>query len=458
MFPPLPMTRRDSLRLGLMGLSLPALMQHRALARSAASPSRGNTGHAGRAKSCILLFCWGGPSQLETFDLKPDAPAEIRGDFKPIATSVPGIQIGEHLPLLAKQAHRLAIVRSMHHNQNVHMKGACFMLTGQTPPEPFVVNSANWPTLGSMVSYLKPGNPALPRNVAMPYRMDDAERLFFAGQHAGFLGPAYQPFIYTPNSDVLYKGQKPPERVVSLPMTPAVSTDRLDDRRSLLAGLERKAPADTPAGYAYSKHFERAMNLLSDPKVRDAFNPDAEPDHVKERYSKHIAGRTMLTARRLVEAGVPLVTVVCGDQNAGSPAAWDTHGDNSNRLKNVLLPPLDRGASALLEDLAERGMLEETLVVIAGEFGRTPKPTGNGRDHWPGVFSVAFAGAGVRGGQVYGRSDKIAAFPADNPVTPADFIATILFALGIDPHAEMRDKLNRPVAACTGHPVAPLFS
>ena len=200
------------------------------------------------------------------------------------------------------------------------------------------------------------------------------------------------------------------------------------------------------------------MNLLSDPKVRDAFKPDVEPERVKERYSKHIAGRTLLTARRLVEAGVPLVTVVCGDQNAGSPASWDTHGSNSDRLKNVLLPPLDRGASALLEDLAERGMLDETLVVIAGEFGRTPKPTGNGRDHWPGVFSVAFAGGGVQGGQVYGRSDAIAAFPADNPVSPGDFIATILFALGIDPHAEMRDKLDRPVAASTGKPLDRLFS
>jgi hypothetical protein len=421
--------------------------------------SGGTSGHAGRAKSCILLFCWGGPSQLETFDLKPDAPAEIRGQFKPIATSVPGIAISEHLPLLARQAHRLAIVRSMHHNQNVHMKGACFMLTGHTPPEPFVVNTSNWPTLGSMVSYLKPGNPALPRNVALPYRMDDAERLFFAGQHAGFLGPGYQPFIYTPPCDLLYKGQKPPERVVSLPMEPVVSAERLNDRRALLTILEGTANAsgERPAGSAYGKHFERALNLLSDPKVRNAFNPDVEPERVKERYSKHIAGRNLLTARRLVEAGVPLVTVVCGDQNAGSPASWDTHGNNADRLKNVLLPPLDRGASALLEDLAERGMLEETLVVIAGEFGRTPKPTGDGRDHWPGVFSVAFAGGGVQGGQVYGRSDKIAAFPADNPVTPENFVATILFALGIDPQAEMRDRLDRPVAASTGQPVAQLF-
>jgi hypothetical protein len=448
------LTRRESLRLGLLGLSLPALWQQRALARSRAPQGRTL---APRAKSCILLFCWGGPSQLETFDLKPAAPAEVRGDFKPIATSVPGIQISEHLPLLAKQADRLAIVRSMHHDQNVHMKGACFMLTGQMPPEPFTVHAGNWPTLGSMVSYLKPGNPALPRNIAMPYRMDDAERLFFAGQHAGFLGPGYQPFIYTPPADVLYKGQKPPERVVSLPLEPAVVGERLDERRALLETLEEKA-STSPSGHAYRKHFERAMNLLSDPKVRDAFKPDVEPERVKERYSKHIAGRTLLTARRLVEAGVPLVTVVCGDQNAGSPASWDTHGSNSDRLKNVLLPPLDRGASALLEDLAERGMLDETLVVIAGEFGRTPKPTGNGRDHWPGVFSVAFAGGGVQGGQVYGRSDAIAAFPADNPVSPGDFIATILFALGIDPHAEMRDKLDRPVAASTGKPLERLFS
>jgi hypothetical protein len=311
-----------------------------------------------------------------------------------------------------------------------------------------------------MVSYLKPGNRALPRNITMPYRMDDADRLFFAGQHAGFLGPGYQPFIYTPKSDELYKGQKPPERIVALPMEPAVPTDRFTDRRALLdvLGAQLGVPAAGPAGSAYMKHYERALNLLGDPKVRDAFNPDAEPAAVRERYSKHIAGRTVLTARRLVEAGVPLVSVVCGDQNAGSPAAWDTHGDNSNRLKNVLLPPLDRAASALLDDLAERGMLDETLVVIAGEFGRTPKPTGNGRDHWPGVFSVVFAGGGIKGGQVYGRSDAIAAFPADNPVTPADFVATIFAALGIDPHAELRDKLDRPVAACTGAPVTQLFA
>jgi hypothetical protein len=338
------------------------------------------------------------------------------------------------------------------------MKGACFMLTGQTPPEPFVPSPTNWPTLGAMVGHLKPGPRSMPSNVQVPYRMDDADRIFFAGQHAGFLGAAHQPFLFRPPEAVLKEGQERTRPGLSLELVPVIGRDRLVERRHLLEAMSASGLDESAAVRSFGSHFDRAVDLLSSPQARQAFDPRREPMRVRERYGHHLTGRSILIARRLVEAGVPLVTVVCGGQNAGEPHAWDTHADNYTRLQNVLLPPLDQGASALLEDLAHRGMLDETLVVIAGEFGRTPQSqNGNGRDHWPGVFSVVLAGGGVQGGAVHGRSDRIAAFPVDSPVSPADFVATVLHSLGLDPRAELRDQFNRPVPASTGNPVLRLF-
>ncbi|MEI7683632.1 MAG: DUF1501 domain-containing protein [Planctomycetota bacterium] len=454
---PLNWTRREAIRAGSLGmLSLPAFLQQQAAANSTAvnPPRRG-------AKSCIMLFCWGGPSQLDTWDMKPDAPAEVRGPFRPIPTSVPGIQVCEHLPRLAREAHRYSIIRSMHHNRNVHMMGACFMLTGQTPPEPFVVSPRNWPTLGSMVAYLKPSSRSMPNNVQVPHRMDDAERIFFAGQHAGFLGTAYQPFLYHPPEIAMTQAAASEQNNLgsSLDLQPVIGRERLAERGRLLDRMRLGAGVEaSPAVQAFDTHFNKAVDLLSSSQARQAFDIDAVPVRDRERYGRNLTGQSILVSRRLVEAGVPLVTVICGAQNAGNRNAWDTHSENFDRLQNVLLPPLDQGASALLEDLAQRGMLDETLVVIAGEFGRTPTiNNAGGRDHWPNVFSVVMAGGGIRGGYVHGRSDRSAAFPADGIATPGDFVATVLQSLGLDPRAELRDQLGRPVSASTGQPVRSLF-
>jgi hypothetical protein len=445
--------------LGLFGLTLPELLRADAV-RAAQEPAAGADGGFGRAKACILLFCWGGPSQLETWDLKPDAPAETRSRFRPINTTVAGIQVGEHLPLLARHAHKMAIIRSMHHDQTAHAWGKYYMLTGHAPPVPFIVTSSNWPTLGSMVGLLKPGNPVFPTNVTMPCRMFDGT--FHPGQYAGFLGAEHQPFVYRPKTGIPYKGKSPDTGIAEMEPAGGMTTDRMSSRRSLLAALDLGGAhlSVSSAGRARDKYVDKAVGLLSDPRVRRAFDVENEPAKTLELYGNHVAGRSMLTARRLVESGVRLVSVICaaGDLNGSQGDNWDTHGNLVNRMKNDLLPPLDRGASALLADLSARGMLDDTLVVICGEFGRTPKPTGDGRDHWPGVYSTVLAGGGIAGGQVYGASDKLAAFPAVSPVGPADFVATIFHALGIPPHAELKDQLGRIIPACDGRAIREIFA
>jgi len=444
--------------LGLVGLTLPELMRAKAAASGSDGASAAPSG-LGRAKAVILLFCWGGPSQLETWDPKPDAPAENRGPFKPISTLAPGVRIGEHLPLMAKQMHRCAVVRSAHHSQAAHAWGKYYMLTGHAPPVPFAVSSTNWPTLGSMVGCLRPGNAAMPNNVTMPYTMFDGT--FHPGQYSGFLGAEFQPFVYQPKGGVPYKGKSPETGIAEMEMPSGMTGRRLRARADLVSQLTASSAhlSEQPSGRALRKYTEKAVDLLGNPTVRRAFDVDAEPDKLKAEYGNHIAGRSMLTARRLVESGVPLVSVICaaGDLNGSAGDNWDTHGNIEHRMKHDLLPPLDRGASALLRDLADRGMLDETLVIITGEFGRTPKFTGNGRDHWPGVFSFVMAGGGIRGGTVYGASDRIAAYPAMSPVTPADFVATVFGAMGIPPQSELHDYLGRPIPACDGSPVRDLF-
>jgi hypothetical protein len=444
------LTRRDVLRssLGLLGgLSLADLL---ALRSSAAAAG------AGQARSCIVFFCWGGMSQLETWDPKPDAPREIRGDYRPIQTTVPGLHLGEYMPVLARQAHRLAIVRSVQHQSAGHRNAAYWNLTGH-PPFNIVDDSTilpsrkDWPCLGSMVAKFKQAKRGLPGNVALPYPI--ADRGLCNGQFGGFLGVAHDPLVLRPKAGTPYTGVSPATGSADLDLPAEVSAARLRDRLGLMDQVTRGPRAST-----FEQQRQRAVDLLLSPKVSAAFDLEKEPAKLRERYGGHICGQSALLARRLAEAGVPLVTIYAsvGDLNGSQGDNWDTHGDNLNRLKNRLLPPLEQSVSALLDDLAERGQLDETLVVILTEFGRTPRPTGTGRDHFPLCYSVAFAGGGIQGGQVHGRSNKIASEPADKPCGPNDLHATIFHALGIPTDAHFEDNLGRPLALTDGRPL-PLF-
>ncbi len=430
---------------GLGGLSLPGYLQLQARAAEATARP------AAQAKSCIIVYCWGGISHLESFDLKPEAPAEIRGEFRPILTVVPGIQISEHLPLLARQTDKLAIIRSIHHDESAHGKGMYWNLTGHKPARAegnLAPMPADWPSLAAMISHFRTAPRGVPTAVRLPYPMVDNGTLQ-AGEYGGWLGAKFTPVVMrtcggapfegssrTLGSEVLNLGEVDPEQQAA--------------RQELLSSLDSSGKAW--AGCEDFAHFHTlAADILRGSAVKRAYDLAGEDPKVRELYGDHLGGQSMLLARRLTEAGVPVVQVCCaaGDLNGGAGDMWDTHGDNFNRLKNRLLPVLDRGLSALLQDLADRGTLSETLVVLLTDFGRTPRINGGaGRDHYPNVYSVALAGGGIRGGQVYGSSDAQGAFPRTQPCTPADIHATIFHALGISPRAELHDVLNRP------HPVS----
>lgn len=443
---------------GLLGLSLP---EYLAL-RSQAAERKGSGEGFGRAKACILLYCWGGVSHIDTWDPKPNAPAEVRGEFKPIATSVPGIHIGEHMPLLARQMHRLAVVRSAHHSCTAHGKSMYWNRTGHAPPQPELAANLppsinDWPTLGAQLAKLRGGRRGLPTAVQIPYPLVDNNTLQ-AGDSTGWLGSAYAPLIIDPKHGKPYGGVS--RDLGGLQFRPADGVDaaRLNARLDLSRKLETHSD-DSGSARTWSRFQEQAAALLSNPHIQRTLDLDQESDRVRARYGEHICGQSMLLARRLVEGGVPLVSVICaaGDLNGSVGDHWDTHGDNFQRLKNALLPPLDRGSSVLLDDLADRGLLDSTLVVWLTEFGRTPRIGGTGRDHYPFCYSVAFAGGGIRGGHVYGRSDSLGARPLDFPCGPGDLHATILHALGISLDATLTDVQGRPLAVADGRPL-PLFA
>jgi hypothetical protein len=455
----LPTRRRllTSCGAGLLGLSLPTYLGLRA--QAAATRHSGNG--FGRAKSCIVLFCWGGVSHLDTWDPKPDAPAEVRGEFRPIATSVPGTRVGEHMPLLARQMHRLAVIRSVHHSCTAHGKGMYWNVTGHPPPQPQVVenrspSTRDWPNLGSMVARLRRSPRGLPGAVQLPYPLVDNNTLQ-AGDGPGWLGQKYAPVVLRPDRGRPYGGVS--RDLGTLVLQPAQGTDseRIRGRAELARQLEMPLGATSGAG-GHQQFRDLAVDLLTSERVRATLDLDREDPRVREKYGDHLCGTSVLTARRLVEAGVPLVTVVCaaGDLNNAVGDHWDTHSDNFNRLKKALLPPLEQASSALLEDLAARGLLDQTLVVWLTEFGRTPKISGKGRDHYPFCYSVALAGGGVRGGQSYGSSDRIGAFPHDAPCEPNDLHATIFHALGIPLDSTLQDNQGRPLALTDGAPL-PLF-
>jgi hypothetical protein len=446
------LTRREFLRVGGLGagsLTLPTLFRNQAQA---------GANRLGRCKSVIQLFMWGGPSQQETFDPKPGAPAGVRGDFKPIATSVPGIRVCEHLPMMARLADRYAILRSVTHTGINHGTSAYHMLTGHIHATPGTLRHptpTDLPSVGCAVSRFGPQPKEMPAYVALPSVLHDGDGGEVPGQGPGVLGQRHAPFLV----------QGDPTRadfsLKTLTLAGDMSYTRLRGRADLQSAIEHEGErlSRLPAAQALGAHFEKAFRLLQSRAAQRAFDLASEPAPVRERYGYHHFGQSCLLARRLVEAGVPLVTVYWNAPHIDDDQHWDTHKDSFNRLKTHLLPHFDRGMTALLEDLAGRGLLDETLVVWMGEFGRTPKLNKNaGRDHWGFCQSVLMAGGGVRGGQVYGSSDASAAYAAELPVSPDDLAATVFHSLGIPLDREMIDAQGRPLPLCGGKPVLGLMA
>ena len=445
---------------GLLGLGLSDLLAARIRAEEGRASARFQPASP-RARSVILVFLTGGLSHLDSLDMKPDAPVGIRGEFKPIATTVPGIQVCEHLPHLAAQADRLAIVRSLSHAYTNHLNATHEVLTGHSQPGAFfdkVASRDDYPCYASSIDAIRPGGDGIPSGVMLPTFLMEGP-LIWPGQHAGFLGPKHDPW------QVRQDPSRPGFGFEGLSLPAGLSVERLEKRKSLLDQLgarrDHLAARTAKTKDPFADQVERAMALLHSSKVARAFDLSQEDPRLRDRYGRHMYGQSLLLARRLVAAGVPVVQV-----NMGRVQTWDTHSANFKSLKQRLLPPFDQGVAALLDDLDARGLLDETLVVVTGEFGRTPRigsSTGNnntrdGRDHWAAVFSAVFAGGGVRGGQTIGQSDKMGAYPASRPYTPADLAATIYRALGVDPATELRDRLNRPIRLCTGEEIAPLFT
>jgi hypothetical protein len=468
------LNRRQLLRiggLGALGPSLPVLLRAEA-EKSAAGRSRTANGISQPIRSCILIFHYGGPSHIDTFDMKPNAPAEIRGQFGSIATRVPGLRVCEHLPLTANVMDRLAVVRSMHHPMTNHNAAAFTALCGRNPLKgdlELLSNDRNDPPCyGATLSATLRERKGLPTFVALPHMMYNVVQL--PGQVAGFLGSAHNPFQVSadPSSPDFHLGE--------LDLPGDVTLDRLDHRASLLnmldqqrraadARVEAASPvAPAAAGSASvpgldprDVYTEKAFRLLHSSAVGRAFHLGSEDPRLRDRYGRNKLGQGVLLARRLVEAGVRFVTVYDGQHN-GQEANWDAHANVFGRLKNDLVPPADRALSALIEDLNGRGLLEETLVIAMGEFGRTPKINASaGRDHWPNCYSVVLAGGGAQGGTTFGSSDKFGAYPDTDPVTPADLAATLFWRFGLDPSLEIRDLTGRPYKLADGQPIRALF-
>lgn len=449
-------SRRDFLRVGsisCLGLSLPALLQ-------AASTTASRQSSFGRAKRCLMLFLTGGPPQLDTWDLKPDAPVEIRGELRPIDTNVPGIRISELFPRLARQTDKYCIVRSVTHRDTVHTSAGYTMLTGVYYPRPAtsakMIKPApdDHPHLGSILAKVRPARQGLPPFVALPESIRDAGVNDFPGLDGGFLGKQYAPFLVQADTA---RGVFPlPD--IFLPSNMSVS--RLDDRRLLLDRLNQRFDAlETNGSLAYQDSFyQQAFAMIRSPAARRAFELDREPDRVRDAYGKHLFGQGCLLARRLLEAGVSLATVYWHYEGPDDSPVWDTHQNNFAHLRQRLMPPTDQALSSLLSDLADRGLLDDTLVVCMGEFGRSPKVNRQGgRDHWPFVQSILLAGAGICGGSVYGSSDRSGGHPAELPVTPPDLAATILHLLGVPAELELHDRAGRPLQAYQGKPILGLI-
>lgn len=449
------MTRREWLRIGgLAGIGGLGIGVADQLAARAFGSQADRRPSFGRAKSCIVLFMFGAPAHQDTWDMKPHAPLEVRSEFRPISTSVPGTQICEHMPRLAQLAQRYTLVRSVTHPDNTHTVAMHYMLTGIRHKRP-TTNPQNasddFPCFGAVMNYDRRNSnvdSGLPAAMTLngPANQVSANDHIFPGFFAGFLGNRFNPMFVSQH----------PNQPDFRPLPLLDSAPRLIQRKELLdkltgvtEGLQR-----TVATTSFDGYHQQAIRLLTSPMARRALDITLEEPRLRERYGDTPFGQGCLLSRRLVEAGVPLVTVNWERDDA----YWDTHADNFSKHKNPLLPNLDRGFSALLEDLADRNMLDETLVVCLSEFGRTPKINKNaGRDHWAGCNTVVLAGGGIVGGQVYGASDREAAWPIADPVRPGDLAATIYHLLGIDPRMVLRTSEGQPLHLSDGEPILGLL-
>jgi uncharacterized protein (DUF1501 family) len=442
-------TRRGLLRAGALGgLSL---FWSDWLRAAAAAPARPRA----TAKSVIMIFNCGGPSHLELWDPKPDAPDTVRGPFKPIETNVPGIRICELLPRMARLADRYAILRSVHHEHSSHNAAMYWSIVGRPYPiDSTLINPTrtDLPSLGTLVGWLAQRDGyagAVPPYVITPAPHCDSTVYLTPGQYGGCLGARYDPFVLDadPNAALF--------AVPNLGRAKGVSQDRLRDRRSLLDQLERRAtPIESPVAHELNEFQARAFSMVNSGDLQKAFELSREPAKLRDRYGRHTWGQSHLLARRLVEAGARFVTTVNGQS-----IVWDTHEDNFNRMKNKLVPPMEQAFAALLEDLEGRGLLESTLVMWMSDFGRTPIINNKaGRDHWPQCYSVVLAGGGIRGGQVVGESDATGSAPKSRPVRPADIHATVLTALGYDPAGTTYTSTDgRPMTLSDGEPIRELL-
>jgi hypothetical protein len=438
--------------MGLLGLTLPRLL------RAAEQPQTLKP----RAKSVIFLFQWGGPSQLDTFDMKPGAPDTIRSPYQPIASSAPGIQVCEHLPETAKRMDKVCLVRTMTHKMKNHASAGYYAISGHEPPsdDQRLRDSLDlYPAYGSVVDRLAPNRNGLPTFVAYPHVIRDGS--IVPGQHASFLGKAHDPLFFQqdPNS--------PNFQLPELSLPSGLTFERLERRREVQKIIDRQARLLEFSAEArgLDDYYERAIGMLTSDRVRRAFDLSAEPDEIREQYGRTTYGQGCLLARRLVEAGVKFVTVYFSDSIGGREigrGGWDTHGFDNTRMYKIVdkyhLPLTDKTLPTLLDDLEVRGLLEETLVLWVGEFGRTPKINKEeSRDHWPQCYTALLSGGGTKRGYVYGKSDAHATYPDEHPVKPEDLAATLYYLLGIDPSSEIRDRNNRPLVI-GGRPVLELVA
>ena len=437
------LNRRDLLQVGCssyLGLSLSNLLAQQAQA-----------GNGKRAKSVILVFLTGGGSHIDSFDPKPDS-STIKGEFSPIATKTPGLQFTEHVPQLAQRTDRFALIRSLAHGDNRHLSGTHNTLTGT--PQVFRGNAnedkelsrLDWPCYGGGLQRIRPATNGLPTQVTVPLPLIEGS-LTWPGQHAGFLGPEYDPLQV--NSDPNSKDFK----VNGIQLLDGITTSRLTNRKGLLTDLNRqkKSLDQLARRIQFTDQQEAAYSMLASGKLTNAFDINKEPEALREKYGRCRMGQSILLARRLVEHGVPYVQA-----NMGIVQTWDTHSSNFPKLKDRLLPAVDTGVAALMDDLEDRGMQDDVLVIVVGEFGRSPSITKNGTDpkpgrgHWAPCYTGLFYGAGVRGGNVIGKSDKNGGYPASTPYHPNDIGATIYHTLGINPHNMLADKQQRPIPLNTG--------
>jgi hypothetical protein len=476
-------TRREMLwagGLGLFGLGLNDYFRLSALQAAPRKPAKS----FGRAKACILLFLYGSPSQLETVDVKPDAPVEIRGEMKAIRSRLSGLDVCELLPRFAQVTDRVTVVRSLTHPYPIH--GVAYATTGvpeiDIPMELNPRDARHWPYVGSVIDYLEQHarrgrpNTGVPTNIGLPWHFSSRRvgEVARAGPYAAYLGNAYNPIwaefhgkatrttVKTLQEQRLevaepYMGITPDGRFELAEATrlgPDITLDRLNRRRSLLAQFDQQRRALERSGAAHSldRHREMAYSLINSARVSSALDLSKEPLKLRESYGMTVFGQAALAARRLVEAGSRFVTVFW-DEYGLAGSGWDTHWDHYPRMRNELLPGLDWALSGLIQDLDARGMLDETLVLCLSEHGRTPKLStvkGGGRDHWSRVYSGIFAGGGVARGKVVGKSDRIAGSVAERPVSPKDILATLYHLMGIDPETQLRDRTGRPMPLVPG--------